>query len=89
MKAQFKDSHAVVYEGKEYKGGDFVGRLCRELKTGTLEIYRGDMLCLTVNVEERAKVSLTDSDTRGLGMAEYRPFYITRGSNVGGENEIR
>jgi hypothetical protein len=51
-----------------------VGRLCRELKTGTLKIYRGDMLCMTIDIAERAEKSLGELDRGGLRFGKYQPF---------------
>lgn len=64
----------VVFDGREYTGADAVGKLCRELKAGTLEIYRGDLLCMTFDIEKRAKRSLTESPSCGLRYADYKAF---------------
>jgi hypothetical protein len=63
----------TVCNGAVFKGTDQVGRLCRELKAGTLQIYRSDMLCMTLDIAERAEKSLGESD-RGLRFSKYQPF---------------
>lgn len=37
----------------------------------TLEIYRGEMLCLTVDVEKAAKLKLVENNTRGPVYEKY------------------
>jgi len=63
----------ITHDGTEYTGTDKVGKLCRELGAGTLEIYRDDMLCMTVDVEQRALKSLSEND-RGFSLGKYKPF---------------
>lgn len=65
----------LLHDGIRYRGADQVGKLCRVLETGTLEIYRGDMLCMSFDVEERAKYSLSESKN-GYGIIKrpYKPF---------------
>lgn len=65
----------VRYDGKEYMGTDAVGKLCRVLGQGTLEIYRGDMLCMTVNVEKRKEKILEELKHSGFRMIKYRPHW--------------
>lgn len=65
----------VRYEGREFMGTDAVGKLCRELGTGTLEIYRKGMLCMTVNVEKRKGKVLTEKSGSGLKFAKYDPTF--------------
>lgn len=62
------------HDGKKYIGTDALGHLCRELVSGRLECYRGDMLCLTVDVAKRAARSLFYADKRGYGYRKYVPF---------------
>ena len=64
----------LVHNDIVYKGNDQVGNLCRDLDTGTLEIYRGDMLCLTVNVDKRKTRALREHKHTGLAYAKWMPF---------------
>lgn len=59
--------------GKTYTGTDAVGKMCRELETGTLEIYRGEKLCLVIDVEKRKTKALTENDKR-IGYVKWQPF---------------
>lgn len=71
----------VVYNDKEYKGIDGLGKLCRELVdlgygSESLEAYRGEMLCLTVpKIEDRANKSMQENDD-GLRFTKHRPFIV-------------
>lgn len=58
---------------KEYSGTDAVGKICRDLVTGVLEVYRGDLLVLTINIDWRKNKSLSDNDKR-IGYVNYNPF---------------
>lgn len=79
VRIQFVKDYAV-YSGREYRGVDGVGRLCRELVAcghgdECLEAYRGGMLCLTIpNIRDRAEESLQENK-RGLHYRRYRPYY--------------
>lgn len=64
----------LTHNNDAYTGTDQLGKLCRKLKTGTLEIYRNDKLSLTVNVEQRAALALSESKTTGLRLSKYRKF---------------
>ena len=65
----------VIRHGKDvYTGVDQVGKLCRDLRSGTLKIYRGEMLCLTVDVKKRAGRSLRDDKKIGLVNTLFREF---------------
>ena len=80
VKVQFVKDY-VVYNDKEYKGTDGMGKLCRELVMlgygdERLEAYRGDMLCLTISkIGNRAEKSLQESD-KGLRFGKHRPFIV-------------
>lgn len=72
----------LVFEGTEYRQTDGMGLICRVLKERdlsikTLEVYRGDMLCLTVDVHKRAERILTERDKGGLAYDKFveRPKY--------------
>lgn len=71
--AKFENSNELWHNGKLYSGTDQVGKLCRELKTGNLDIFRNGKVVMKVNVEKRAEKSLTENDN-GLGYVKYRPF---------------
>ena len=60
--------------GKMYSGTDAVGKMCRILKEGVLKIYRGDMLCLVIDIAKRAKKSLWETDAKGLHVGVYVPY---------------
>jgi len=49
----------------------------------TLELYRGDMLCLTVDVEKASKMELVENNTQGPTYRKHRPFDLERGSACG------
>lgn len=67
----------VVHNGTEYLGTDAVGKLCRFLGTGRLEIYRQGKLALVVpDIDRRASESLTEHKERGFRRVPYRPFEI-------------
>jgi len=74
--ARFEGSDKLFHNTIEYKGTDAVGKLCRVLKDGTLHIYRNGKVCMTVNVSERAKKSLSENDT-GIRYVKYVPFDAT------------
>jgi len=71
-KAEFVGD-STLFNGKPYKGTDQIGRLCRELQTGTLECYRGEMLCMTFDVAERKELRLYENQN-GMGFLKYVPF---------------
>jgi hypothetical protein len=77
VKVQFVKDY-IVYNGKDYKGIDALGKLCRELVTigygnEPLEAYRAEKLCITIsNIAERAGQILQEND-RGLYYRKYRP----------------
>lgn len=68
----------MVFEGRTYTNTDALGDICREIvnripyPTSAL-VYRGEMLCLTVDVTERAKRTLRESDRDGLSMGKFYP----------------
>lgn len=64
----------LVCGGREYRGTDQVGKLCRELKEGILLVYRDSKLSMTINVESRAEKSLSENDKNGLRYVKYQPF---------------
>lgn len=63
----------LEYNGKIYEGTDKLGKLCRELGKGTVEVYKGDKLCYTCDAEERGKMSLQENQN-GLAYRPYKPF---------------
>ena len=67
----------LVHDGEAYRGTDQIGKLCRKLQTGTLEIYRGDMLCLTVDVEKRKGTTLSENKVTGFRSSRYVEFDAT------------
>ncbi len=75
VKAQFVKDY-VVYNDKEYKGQDPLGRLCRDLAAlgygdMALECYRGNMLCITVpKIIVRAGYMLRENDEE----FRYQPY---------------
>lgn len=73
MKIDFKDMN-----------GFDAARYCRKIMKEegypkTLEIYRGDMLCLTVDVEKASKLKLVENDIAGLHYRTYRPTRFSIG----------
>jgi hypothetical protein len=78
--ARFEGSNELWHNTVLYKGNDQVGKLCRELKTGTLHIYRTGKVAMTIDVEKRALKSLTENDS-GLRYGKYTPF-LPFGNNV-------
>lgn len=67
----------LEYNGKIYEGTDKLGKLCRELGTGKVEVYNGDKLCYTCEAEERGKMSLQENSLR-LTYRPYKPFPVER-----------
>jgi len=71
-KAEFK-GQSLVHGDVVYKGCDQVGRLCRVLKQGTLDIYRDSKIAGTVkDVSKRAEMQLSEND-RGFRYVKYKP----------------
>ena len=67
----------LVCNGKHYTGIDQLGKLCRDLKTGTLTVYRGDTPAYSVrNVAARAEKSLTENKHTGLRLVKYVEFDV-------------
>lgn len=72
------DGDIPIHNGETFKGTDAVGKLCRKLQTGTLEIFRYGRLAMTVDVEKRKEQSLTENAEHGFRMRKYKPFDVTR-----------
>jgi hypothetical protein len=67
-------SDYLVMDGREFKGTDQMGKLCRELKQGTLHVYRDGKISMTVDIAKRAEKSLSENDKNGLRYVKYTPF---------------
>ncbi len=63
----------LLHEGRTYAGTDQVGKLCRELKQGTLHLYRDGRITMSGDVSKRAELSLTDND-KNLRYVKYKEF---------------
>jgi hypothetical protein len=73
----------LEFEGEIFTGDDKLGKLCRKLKTGTLEVYRQDgVLAYTCNIEGRAKKKIKDYPDEGLRYRKYVPFSPQRFSQT-------
>lgn len=67
----------LVHNGKHYTGTDQLGKLCRDLKTGSLTVYRGTTPAYTVkNVAARADKSLTENKHTGFRLVKYMEFDV-------------
>ena len=74
--AEFEICGILTHNGISYTGTDQVGKLCRVLKEGVLEIYRDGRLSMTIhNVQKRSEKSLTENGT-GLQYIKYNPFPV-------------
>lgn len=59
---------------KEMNVPKYCRKLMEEEYPKTLEIYRGDMLCLTVDVEKASKLSLVENRKKGPVYEKYIPM---------------
>jgi len=73
-KADILNNNTILCAGATYSGTDAIGKACRALGNGILNVYRGDDLSLTVNVEKRALKSLSENDKGGLRYGKYSPM---------------
>lgn len=65
----------LLYDGVRYRGVDQVGKLCRVLGNGVLQINRnGKPACMVWDVASRAKKSLQENKTHGFRMVKYAEF---------------
>lgn len=74
-----KPEEVLEYQGINYTGTDQVGKLCRFLGEGRLEIFRGEKLCLIVaDISARGRRSLCEPKNGTLHYAVYTPFSLLR-----------
>ena len=64
-----------------------VPRYCRKIMKHPnypkfLELYRGDMLCLTVDVERASKLRLVENEKRGPLYEKYREGSLLKGPDI-------
>lgn len=64
----------LVHNGLPYRGNDKVGKLYRELKEGTLHVYRDGKIAMSGDIAKRALLSLGENDKNGLRYGKYSPF---------------
>lgn len=78
------DGDKLVCNGATYSGTDQVGHLCRALGYGSLEIYRDNVLSITItNVVKRGRFSLSEQVGAGLRYLPFRvfPVHVRRPKN--------
>jgi hypothetical protein len=67
-----------LYDSKVYGDTDGLGQICRTLKdsvsAGSIaHVYRGEVLCLVVDIHERADKALSEPAATGFRYQKYKP----------------
>lgn len=65
----------LVHNGVTYRGADQLGKLCRVLGKGKLEVYRDGKLSYSLkDISARAEKSLREDKGGGFKPVKYTPF---------------